>query len=537
MRTSGRHAAARWGGTPDPIGELGQRSSARAWNGDALSRPCVAPSALDPGEAGPGLTGTSSPAADAQQPRVHHAVTHQSRFLRGALEPCPREGAYADLQITGELPLDLCGELFRVGPNPRYVPNGHYHPFFGDGMVYAFGIRRGRASFSNRWIRTRRFLLEDQAGESLFDGVGNYVGAQLLEHASPEVQLAALSGQNSASTNIVEHAGSLLALSEAGLPYQVDRHSLGTVGPFDFGRTLQRSMTGHPKLDPDSGHLFGFSYGLTDPWLVFYEYDRRGGLVRRMEIPAPFPSMVHDFVVTERYVVIPIFPMTMRASRVRTTGSPFGWEPALGTHVVVISRVGEPSIRWFTAESCYAFHVMNGFDDGRTVYVDLVRYESFPQYFADEGEEGNSSRLVRWRLDLEGQILSESTQEDVRLEMPRIDPRRTGRPYRHGYANGGFRRQMFHAIEHFDLETGVRRTLDFGDERVAFEPVFAPRRGSSAEGDGYILVIVGCEASPISDLLVLDAERIDAGPLASVRLPHRVNGNFHGCWVAEDHVD
>jgi carotenoid cleavage dioxygenase len=34
-----------------------------------------------------------------------------------------------------------------------------------------------------------------------------------------------------------------------------------------------------------------------------------------------------------------------------------------------------------------------------------------------------------------------------------------------------------------------------------------------------------------SDLVILDAQQVDAEPLAVVQLPHRVPFGIHGCWV------
>jgi len=33
-----------------------------------------------------------------------------------------------------------------------------------------------------------------------------------------------------------------------------------------------------------------------------------------------------------------------------------------------------------------------------------------------------------------------------------------------------------------------------------------------------------------SELLILDAENVESGPLAVVKLPHRVPSGFHGNW-------
>ncbi len=51
------------------------------------------------------------------------------------------------------------------------------------------------------------------------------------------------------------------------------------------------------------------------------------------------------------------------------------------------------------------------------------------------------------------------------------------------------------------------------------------------EGDGYILVLVNRMAENRSDLAILDAARLEAGPLALVKLPVRVRSTFHGMWV------
>lgn len=43
-------------------------------------------------------------------------------FLRGYYEPWPMEGDIHDLAVQGELPAELSGTLYRIGPNPQYPP-------------------------------------------------------------------------------------------------------------------------------------------------------------------------------------------------------------------------------------------------------------------------------------------------------------------------------------------------------------------------------------------------------------------------------
>src|SRR5690242_9673081 len=91
-----------------------------------------------------------------------------SPFLSGGFEPIHEEVELAELGIEGDLPRDLQGTFYRIGPNPQFEPRGVYNPLLGDGMVHAFTLGGGRAAYRNRWVRTRRWQLENAAGCALF---------------------------------------------------------------------------------------------------------------------------------------------------------------------------------------------------------------------------------------------------------------------------------------------------------------------------------------------------------------------------------
>ena len=61
-------------------------------------------------------------------------------FLHGYYGPVNTEADAGHLHITGEMPKELCGTLYRNGPNPQFAPRGPYHWFGGDGMIHAFHI-------------------------------------------------------------------------------------------------------------------------------------------------------------------------------------------------------------------------------------------------------------------------------------------------------------------------------------------------------------------------------------------------------------
>ncbi len=57
--------------------------------------------------------------------------------------------------------------------------------------------------------------------------------------------------------------------------------------------------------------------------------------------------------------------------------------------------------------------------------------------------------------------------------------------------------------------------------------------GRGAEDDGWLIGFVYDRARNASDLVILDAQRIEAKPVARIALPARVPQGFHGNWMPE----
>ena len=65
------------------------------------------------------------------------------------------------------------------------------------------------------------------------------------------------------------------------------------------------------------------------------------------------------------------------------------------------------------------------------------------------------------------------------------------------------------------------------------EVTFVPRHANAEEGDGWLIVPVSRVSKMRSDLVILDAQKVAAGPVATLRIPVRVRATFHGTWVPE----
>ncbi len=443
-------------------------------------------------------------------------------MLTGGFAPVPDEVDLAALEIRGTIPEALRGGAYlRNGPNPAFRPEGYTYPFDGDGMIHALAFdERGQARYRNRYVATRGLAAERRAGRALYGG--------LMAPRRPDPALL-LPGddpgpfKNLANIAIIRHAGRLLALWEGGEPYELGP-DLSTRGPTDFGGALPR-MTAHPRLDPATGELLVFSYQAGSPLLDLAVLDAAGGVGRQRRIDLGQSLMIHDFAITENWLVFLCCPLVFDLEAARRGGRFLEWRPEAGTRIALVPR-GDGAIRWFDTEAFFCFHLMNAFEtpDG-TVAADFIHRAGF-------GVPG--TRLERVILGADGARME--TLDDQACEFPRVDPRFVGRPYTQGWlalrSGAALPPGVHDTIGRFDLTRGRMERRAFGPGQEVDEPVFVPdpARGPVA---GWLLAYVYDRAGDRSRLVVLDAADIAAPePVAEVLIPRRVPHGLHGAWMA-----
>ncbi|MDX9874225.1 MAG: carotenoid oxygenase family protein [Spongiibacteraceae bacterium] len=473
----------------------------------------------------------------------------QTPDFTGALAPVRVEADSTALEVDGQIPAELNGKFVRVQPDPQFVPFIEDDIFFnGDGSVTALTFRNGQVDLRQRFVRTERFLAEREARRALFGRYRN----RYTDDAS-----VAGKDRTVANTTIIGYQGALLALKEDGLPYRLDRDTLETLGRFDFdGQLTSETFTAHPKYDPDTGHFCGFAFeargdGSRD--IVFVEFDTSGRKVTEIWVEAPFPGMIHDFCVTERFVVFPLIPLSVDVQRLRRGGAHFQWEPEQAMLFGVMRRDGDgKDLQWLAGPPGFQGHVVNGFDDRNRIYVDLPTADGnvFPFFPDRNGQttplETLRAPVTRWTFDMSGKEgrLSAEPLTAQNMEFGKFDERYAGRPYRYGFLLGQDWSKPYHAdrvgpphpfffntLVQIDVTTREQQSWWPGPTDSMQEPVFVPRSASSAEGNGWLLAIVNRMAENRSDIVVLDAMRVAEGPIATIRSPLRLRMGLHGNWV------
>ncbi|HTV50664.1 MAG TPA: carotenoid oxygenase family protein [Steroidobacteraceae bacterium] len=469
--------------------------------------------------------------------------------FQGFMRPARYEVDLHDLEVEGTVPSELDGAFYRVQPDPQFSPKlGDDIWFNGDGMVSMFRFQRGSVDLKHRWIRSDKWKLENAAGHALFGAYRN-----------PLTDDPAVKGRirGTANTNVLVHGGRLWALKEDSPPIAMDPDTLATEGYCDFGgRMKSETFTAHPKIDPHTGDLCAFGYaakGLLTRDIVYYEITPSGKIEREVWFELPYYCMMHDFGVTRDYACFHVVPIVSSWERLRQRLPHFGFDTTLPVYFGVLPRTGTArDVRWFKTGNLFASHVLNAFNEGPRIYFDIpvARNNMFPFFPDVHGAAFDPvaarSHLTRWTIDMSSKgdgFASSETLSDLVGEFPRIDDRYAMSAHRHAYLLVADDRQPAHfsraglfmnTLGYVDLATRASKTWWCGPTSSLQEPAFVPKSARAAEGEGYIVMLCNRLAEMLSDLLVFDAQHIDAGPIATVHLPLRLRPGLHGNWHPSD---
>lgn len=455
------------------------------------------------------------------------------------------ESDIAELEVEGRLPADLDGVFYRVGPDAQYPLHAGNIPFDGEGHVSMFRFENGRVSFKSRFVRNQRYKAQAAAHRILFPMYRN----PFMD--DPSVQ--GLS-RGTSNTHIIYHDKRLLALKEDSPPVALEPLTLETLDDcYSFGGQLEsKTFTAHPKIDSENGNLVAFGYearGFATDDVNVFEYTPRGQRVWDAWIKVPYVSLLHDFAVTQKHVVFYVIPLALDMEQMQRGGIHWSWDGSKPTYFGVMRRGGDgKDLRWFTGPERSATHVMGTFDDGEKVLVDveMSSFNPFPFMPFRDGTRWDpvrgASHITRLSVDLAHKSLKDYRMEVLYPDhvgaLPRQDDRYHTVPYRIGFLpcpepdahDRSWRPSVCYA--RFDHQTRRTQLYRAAPNTRLAEACFAPRSRSAPEGCGYLLgVATRLSEGGRADLLILDAERLQEGPLATVRLPTRIVGQIHGLWV------
>ena len=426
-------------------------------------------------------------------------------WLRDNFAPTFEERTDYELKVIGHIPESLQGTLLRNGANPQSGESAHW--FLGNGMLHGVRIEAGQAKwYRNRYVKTPLFLKPDG---DVMDGLGDMT-------------------MSAANTNVIQHAGKIMALEEGHWPFVVS-NELETVGPNNYGGKLEGAMTAHPKICPETGELLAFSYGMTPPYLTYLRASASGELLQTEQIEVPGATMIHDFNVTRNFVIFMDLPAVWNFEGMATTGLPILWDESYGARLGVMPRNGgNEEVVWYEIDPCYVFHPLNAYENGDKIVIDVCRMD-------DTMKPGSSAppMLYRWTIDQASGRVTETQLDDRVVDFPRVADAVVGLKHQYGYCAAFAGNAPYgEGLIKYNLETGTSeyRHLDGGQ---ASEAVFVKDPAASGEDGGFLLSYVYQPEIDQSEVLILNAQDMLGEPAARIQIPARVPAGFHGNWIGD----
>ena len=465
-------------------------------------------------------------------------------YRTGPWRPQATEWRADDLTaVEGEIPADLDGVYLRNTENPLHPALKSYHPFDGDGMLHVVGFRDGKAFYRNRFVRTDGFEAENAAGGPLWPGLAEPLSLAKVDHGWGARTLL----KDSSSTDVVVHRGTALSsFYQCGDLYRIDPLTAETLGkedwngrfPFDWG------VSAHPKVDERTDELLFFNYSKSAPYMHYGVVDANNDLVHYVDVPLPGPRLPHDMAFTRNYAILNDFPLFWEPEMLERDIHMARFHRDIPSRFGVLPRRGGGEIQWFEADPTYVLHFVNAYEDGDEIVLDGF-FQGEPEP-ADNGTgtkwqrafrflalDAMQTRLHRWRLNLVTGGLTEEPLSERITEFGMINADHGGEPYRYTYAATGkpgwF---LFDGLVRHDVVTGAEQHISFGEGVYGSETAMAPRVGSTAEDDGYLVTLTTDMNADASYCLVFDAARLEDGPVCKLQLPERICSGTHSTWVA-----
>lgn len=474
-----------------------------------------------------------------------------TRLSWRAFRTAEAEGAWNLSDIEGEIPKELNGTLYRIGPGQKENHGVLLKHFFdGDAFVMGFRMREGKAALRAQFIATPEREEELKAGRMIYNEFGTLAprdpARPAAETKPQKFDASALKSKNQGSINIIPWDGKMLCLSEGGHPTAIDPATFSFSGYWDFHGTLPAMvpMTAHPKYDIATGE--GFMYGIRQgfpPAILVYRMGKDGRLAPLHEIKVPSFLMIHDMIMTKQHLVFVAPPVKMNPMDLFTGKSTiadalkyFETEPL---RIFIVRRDGTGGVVVAEQPANIVFHNGNGFEreDGKLVLDTMLAPNgdtvlkaiyAWSETKLPEPAQGIFTRLV---IDPATGAVESRTDINPDQEFPRFNQRLAGTDLRYLYTGQTSLADDPFAFTHLiknDLHQQKNVMIQTDAGRAMGEPVFVSRPGAENEDDGWVMVMAYDTNRDETCLEIRDAGTLDlaARIWTGLHLPLGFHGNF-----------
>ncbi len=496
--------------------------------------------------------------------------------------------------FKGPLPQDLpAGCLMRIGPNGATKDEGWLD---GDGLIQCVVIPEDKTSdpiFSSTYVETRGRSLEVQSKGSSIGGKRFRGTLGAAPYGLPMLQNLMQNGldfqttvvqKDTCNTAMAVSGQRVLALMEQSPPSEIQISKNGRLQTVASmcrldGAVTDAPITGgsfgaHGRTDPKSGERVHVSYSSsTKPFVRIDTFADDWKLVSSLGVDVPAPVMIHDCAITDQFVVLLDFPLTIRPRRFLRDAFPVEYEPGNGARIGLTARRessegSDATTQWFDVDEGVVLHVANAFEqsDGKVV---VHGFKSLPKGESSYILDYTPAFLHQWILDpITGTVVDDRCLNPYELvEFPIVEDRLVGSnpgciyglqtstiggpiyecktPQAGVLLNSVIKfstkeETVGEVVGKYTLEHGwhfcseptvVTKTNSGAGHYVLLYATFIPERDSR---DKNYDEMARDGSSLKSRLIILDGDTLSSGPVSIVDLPYHMNYGLHSLYLPWD---
>ena len=249
-----------------------------------------------------------------------------------------------------------------------------------------------------------------------------------------------------------------------------------------------------------------------------------------------------------------MFPTTADLDRLKAGGAHWIWEPNKDTFIGIMPRDGHVNqMHWFRRPASSAYHFMNAYTESKYVHLDFGVGKVNPFPFIQEAshihptpEDMMGGSVVRWTFDMSKpgekfeeyplapggdfpRIATKDHMSDYSVGYyERFDPT-AGPPLTAGPVGAGF-----NTLSRLEVKSGNLKSWHSDKPVTIQEEVHIPSKTPGHEG--YLALVADLHEKQLSDMLLFEAEHVDKGPIATIKLPLRLRNQVHGNWVTAEEL-
>jgi len=437
---------------------------------------------------------------------------------------------------------------------------------------------KGKVTTRFRYIRTNAFTNERKKGKKLYTGMestrnNDNSGSVGNDLSLPFYRHHLLNGlnklrKNTSNTRAVYFGKKLLTLWAGGLPYKLDSLALSTDGRSQLGGIIKReenAMSSSAVIDSKRNRIlfYGIDEEASGSTLNVYEFNSKFQPIKEndgtVQVKLPGLALVYDFGVTENFCVfvqpqLKVNGMQYMLNKEPGKSATLESQPSL---LHIVARPGNKSAGGMkTIEIPFDgmpeanLQIINAYEneDG-TVIFDAIRSADssrgtkpntqwpWASTLVDFQNMSSNKSLWRYKVHPQKGFISKDCISQDQLYFGVINSSNSAQKHRYIYAAAGAMGEDIappQGITKFDIDSGTRESWFPESYEFCGEPMYAQRRGDDSEDGGYILSTLFNGKDESSELVVLKANDVAAGPIARVPIGIAIPHGYHGCFASTD---